>query len=151
MKKRISYHVIGLYIIVAVLGIPKHSQSQLVSHHFENIDSLQKIEERTLIVFIHADWCKFCEQMKIATFQDEDLISKLNNNFYFISFDGESEKDIVFAGKKFKYAPSGNGTGVHELAAELGTIKGKTSISCDLLLEQKERNIISAQSISFRK
>jgi thioredoxin-related protein len=37
--------------------------AQLQSISFEEIDSLQRIEKKT-IVFIQTDWCQFCHAMK---------------------------------------------------------------------------------------
>ena len=96
--------------------------SQLKTATFEQIDSLRKVQKKHVVVFIHTDWCKFCQQMERTTFTDESVISKLNDHFYYVSFDAESQQKITFNGHGFRFKPSGNHTGVHELAVALGTM-----------------------------
>ncbi len=63
--------------------------------------------------------------MKNTTFQNNEMINTLNNNFYFIDLDAETKEDINYKNYIFRYKPTGTNTGVHELAEQLGTIKGK--------------------------
>ena len=57
--------------------------------------------------------------MQNSTFKNEEVIQKLNDNFYFISFDAEDKNDITFKNHTFKYKPKGRNSGVHELAEAL--------------------------------
>lgn len=101
--------------------------AQLKTHHFQQIDSLQKREQRPVVVFIHTDWCRYCQAMKNTTFKDEKVISLLNDSFYFIDFNGEEKRNIPFNGQSFAYKPYGVNTGVHELAEYLGNKDGRLS------------------------
>ncbi|MFT6871203.1 MAG: thioredoxin-related protein [Roseivirga sp.] len=94
---------------------------------FETLDRLQKSVPKPVIVFLHAPWCKFCENMKQTTFQNPQIKKTLSEDFYLVSFDGESKEDVTFLGNTFKYKPSGANTGVHELAELLGTKEGTLS------------------------
>ncbi|MEO8534607.1 MAG: thioredoxin family protein [Flavobacterium sp.] len=109
-------------IIIFFLSLTSTGFCQLKSIPFEAIDSLQQIQKRNIIVFIHTDWCQFCQRMKSTTFKNQEIIEKLNNEFYFIDLNAEEKKDIVFNNQVFKYRPSGNNVGVNELALQLGTI-----------------------------
>ena len=116
------------YLFIAVLlsvfaHLPATAQLKQVS--FEQLDSLLKKEDRPTLVFIHTDWCKVCQQMKQTSLKDSTIVDLLNRNFYFVSFDAETDRDINYRGQIFKYKPTGNGTGVHELAEQLGTVKGE--------------------------
>ena len=119
-----TFSVIALLCLLGI-GVDFDAKAQLVSHDFESLDSLLSVEERKVVVFIETDWCKFCQQMKNTTFQNEEVVTSLNSNFYFVRLNGESKDDITFSGHTFKYKPNGATTGVHELAEELGTIEGK--------------------------
>lgn len=111
-----------LFIIFFFFGITSTGFCQLKSRTFEEVDSLQQIQKRKIIVFIHTDWCQFCQRMKTTTFKNQEIIEKLNSDFYFIDFNAEEKRDITFNNQIFKYKPSGNNVGVHELALQLGTI-----------------------------
>lgn len=95
-------------------------QINLVS--FEQIDSLQSIEKRKTIVFIHTDWCQFCHAMKNTTFKNEEIIKELNDTFYFIDFNAEEKRTVIFNKTTFQFKPTGNNSGTHELAIALGTV-----------------------------
>lgn len=92
--------------------------------NFEALEQLQKEEPRPVIVFLHAPWCKFCENMKQTTFNNPEIKKILSEEYYFVSFDGESTEDVTFLGKTFKYKPTGANTGIHELAEQIGTKNG---------------------------
>ncbi len=95
---------------------------QLKIYQFEQLDSLQNVESRTIIVFIHTDWCKFCQAMKSKTFTDSILIKRINSKFYFIDFNAESQKDIYFKEKYFKSNSTKFNPDIHDLAIELAIV-----------------------------
>ncbi len=100
-----------------------HAQLQTVS--FAQLDSLQTVEQRHVVTFIHTDWCKYCLQMRHTTLNNDSVISVLNTLFYFIDLNAESKNDITYGGYEFTFKPTGSDTGVHELAEQLGMINGK--------------------------
>lgn len=96
------------------------------SYPFGQLDSLQQIEARNVVVFIHTDWCKFCAAMEHTTLIKPEVVQLLNEKFYFISLDAEYNQEIVFLDKVFSYNARGS-SGVNELAEALGTVDGKLS------------------------
>ncbi len=101
--------------------------SQIKTYQFEQIDSLQKNEQKTIAIFIHTDWCKYCQAMKNITFKNDSIINTLNDHFYFIDLNAEEKRKIVFNNHTFKYKPTGTNTGLHELADQLATIDNKVA------------------------
>ncbi|MBB4800942.1 thioredoxin-related protein [Flavobacterium nitrogenifigens] len=136
-----------LILFIFFFGISATGFGQLKSHSFEEIDSLQQIQKRKIIVFIHTDWCQFCQRMKTTTFKDKEIMDKLNSDFYFIDFNAEEKRDIIFHKQTFKYLPSGNNVGVHELALQLGTTNNQ--IVYPVLCVLNEKNEIIFQYSSY--
>lgn len=130
-----------LYLIIFFFGITSTGFCQLKSRSFEEVDSLQQIQKRKIIVFIHTDWCQFCQRMKATTFKNQEIIEKLNSDFYFIDFNAEGKQDITFNKQTFKYKPSGNNVGVHELALQLGTINNQIAYPVLCVLNEKNEII----------
>ncbi|MET3028853.1 thioredoxin family protein [Flavobacterium sp. UW10123] len=130
-----------LVLFIFLFGITSTGFCQLKSRTFEEVDSLQQIQKRKTIVFIHTDWCQFCQRMKATTFKDQEIIEKLNSDFYFIDFNAEEKRDITFANHTFKYKPSGNNVGVHELALQLGTINNQIAYPILCVLNDKNEII----------
>lgn len=134
-------------ILFIFLGITSTGFSQLKSNSFEEIESLQQIQKRKIIVFIHTDWCQFCQRMKNTTFKIQEIIQKVNSNFYFVDFNAEEKRDITFNKHTFKYQPSGNNVGVHELALQLGTQNNQ--ILYPILCVLNEKNEIIFQYSNY--
>ncbi|KUJ61119.1 thioredoxin [Flavobacteriaceae bacterium CRH] len=136
-----------LFLIFFFFGITSTAFCQLKSISFEEVDSLQQIQKRKIIIFIHTDWCQFCQRMKNTTFKNQEIIEKLNSDFYFIDLNAEEKRDIMFNNQTFKYKPSGNNVGVHELALQLGTMNNQ--IVYPVLCVLNERNEIVLQYNSY--
>jgi thioredoxin-related protein len=111
-----------LLLLLLLFWVIPSGFAQLNLVAFEQIDSLQNIKKKKVVVFIHADWCQFCYVMKNTTFKNESIIRELNDNFYFIDFNGEEKRTIFFNKATFKFKATGTNSGIHELAIQLGTI-----------------------------
>ena len=131
-----------LVLIIFFLGIVSTGFCQLKSRTFEAIDSLQQIQKRKIIVFIHTDWCQFCQRMKSTTFKNQEIIDILNSDFYFIDLNAEEKRDISFNNQVFKYQPSGNNVGINELAIQLGTINNQIVYPVLCVLNDKNEIIL---------
>lgn len=105
--------------------VQKPSSVALNRYQFEQLDSLMQIQPKPVAIFLHAPWCRYCRQMEQTTFKKQEVVQQLNEQYYFISFDGESQEDILFQAKTFVYKPNGRYSGTHELAYALGGIKGE--------------------------
>lgn len=136
-----------LFLYIFFFGITSTGFCQLKSSTFEDIDNLQQIQKRKIIVFIHTDWCQFCQRMKQTTFKSQEIIDKLNSDFYFIDLNAEEKRVITFNNQTFKFKPSGNNVGVHELALQLGTINKQ--IVYPVLCVLNEKNEILLQYNSY--
>ncbi|MCR4033074.1 MULTISPECIES: thioredoxin family protein [Flavobacterium] len=126
-----------LILFILFFGITSMGFCQLKSRTFEEVDSLQQIQKRKIIVFIHTDWCQFCQRMKTTTFKNQKIIQKLNSDFYFIDFNAEEKREVRFHNQTFAYKPSGNNVGVHELALQLGTINNQIVYPVLCVLNEK--------------
>ncbi|WP_162056500.1 thioredoxin family protein [Pontibacter pamirensis] len=118
-------------LVMVLVGITilqfQPAVAQPNSFAFGQLESLQKAERRPVVVFISTDWCRYCSRMKLSTFRDEQVVKLLNTSFYFVFLNAEEKNDISFHGHTFRYRPTGNGTGVHELAEQLGSVDGRLS------------------------
>ncbi|MFK7806843.1 MAG: thioredoxin family protein [Saprospiraceae bacterium] len=112
------------------------SQEQLQQISFSNLENLMEKESRPIAVFLHADWCKFCRNMEQTTLRKSTVIELLNENYYYLPFDGEQKEVLTFRGHKFHYQPNGRNSGTHELAASLGTIDGVLAYPTFVILNE---------------
>jgi thioredoxin-related protein len=130
------------WIMVVFLVLTTTAYSQLKSRSFEVVDSLQQLQKRKVIVFIHADWCSFCQTMKQTTFKNKGIIESLNSDFYFVDFNGEDKRDIAFNKQVFKFRPTGINVGAHELAMQLGRVNKQLVYPVLCVLNEKNEIIL---------
>lgn len=112
-----------LSLLLLFTSLVAYSQPNVQA--FAQMDSLQVAEPRPMVVFLHADWCRYCQHMQQTSLRDPEVVELLNEKFYFLSLDAESEEPITFSGHEFAFQASGNGTGTHALASALGSVDGK--------------------------
>lgn len=93
--------------------------AQTSTYTFEALDSLQKIEPKPVVVFIHTDWCKVCDLMDHSAIQTKKVAKILNESFYYVPLNAEDKNPITFNNHTFKFKYTGATTGVHELAVSL--------------------------------
>lgn len=90
--------------------------------------------------------------MKKTIFENQKIISILNETFYFITLNREEKEDITFLGKTFVYQPAETHTGNHELADALASKKGIVSCPTSVFLNSKfEIELQFAAYISSKK
>jgi thioredoxin-related protein len=135
----------NLYLMLLLCCAIPTGFAQLRSVSFEEIDSLQGIEKRKTIVFIQTEWCQFCHAMKNTTFKNEEIIKELNTGFFFVDFNAEEKRTVVFNKTSFHFKPTGNTSGTHELAIALGTINKQLSFPV-LCVLNSENEIIFQHS-----
>lgn len=114
MKKR-------LFILLIFFWAIPSGFAQLKTHTFEEAEQLAVKKPKPFVIFTHTSWCKYCKLMENSTFKNPEIISILNDSFYFVTLDAEDKKNITFNKHSFQYKPTGTNTGIHELATALAT------------------------------
>ena len=138
--------VIGKYIATALLCISCFGVNGQTAR-FEALEDLQRAEKRIVLVLIQTSWCKYCHSMKHSILNNPQISKLINRKFYFVVLDGEEKQAIKFAGRIFRFKPTGQNTGVHELAFELGNINGQVSYPAICFLNS--RNEIVYQNSGY--
>ena len=116
-----------VFIVLFSVALIPSGFAQLKTYTFEQIDSLQRIQNRKIIVFIHTDWCKYCQAIKNSTFKNKEIIKNLNENFYFLTLNAEEKHNITFNGRNFTFKTNGTTTGIHELTYELANVNNQVA------------------------
>lgn len=140
----------SLMSVVFVLLITLTVRAQNKPVQFEELKALQTIEPRPVVVLISTDWCKYCHAMQNTMLRNIRISPLLSTKFYTVFLNAEERKDIIFAGREFKFR-----SGVNELARELGTVNGKVSYPTLCILNAKNEIIyqydgfLSAQTMEY--
>ena len=55
-------------------------------------------EPRSVFVDVYTDWCGWCKKMDKSTFQDAEVVKYVNENYYAVKLDAESNNIVTFNG-----------------------------------------------------
>ncbi len=111
--------VLSCFLLMSfVLNNDVELADEIKWYTWEEAIELNEENPKKLFVDVYTDWCGWCKKMDKSTFQDEDIVKYMNDNFYPIKLNAEQKEDIVYKGHTFKFVPNGR-RGYHELAASL--------------------------------
>lgn len=133
-----------LVLVSAVFGYIPGKGSRLNIYMPGQADSLRHAEARHLVFWVHTGWCRYCQAMQSTTFKDDNVRELLNRRFWFVMFDAEDPQDIRFNGQVFRFRPSGEGTGIHELAEWLAAGERGVSFPAFCILDTNAEIIFRA-------
>lgn len=139
------------YILLISFWAHQSVVAQLQTYTFEESEKLAKENPKPFVVFIHTSWCNYCRMMENSTFKNEEVITLLNNKFYFVDFNAEEKTKIEFNNTFFVFKPHGSSSGVHELALQLGTTNGQISYPTLCILNAKKEIIFQYNSFMNAK
>lgn len=128
-------------LFLLLLLIPNFGFSQIKTTAFSDVENLQKVRQKPVIVHIYTNWCSVCKIESFKLNKNKELVKMISENFYFINFEAEKTKETInFQGKEFNYLPNGN-AGIHELALALSKNKNQPVYPLWIILD-KNQNLI---------
>lgn len=103
---------------------------------FEQLeDSLAQTPKKIFIDF-YTDWCRYCRKMDKAVFTQSKVIQLLNEDYYAIRFDAETEEAVIFSGRTFINNQIGKTrTPLHQIAQLLALQKGQFTAPTLVILD----------------
>lgn len=105
-----------LYCFLFFLCSINYSKAQeLNTYTFKEVEQLQENEKRNVIIFVSTSWCKYCKITEKTILKDKEVISKLNNDYYFIILEADKKDRIEFKNKIYNFKPSGINLGYNEI------------------------------------
>jgi len=121
MKKGIF---LALILIAGTVNLSFAQENVVKWYTIEEALELNKIQERKIFIDVYTDWCGWCKKMEATTFTHPAIAKILNEQFYAVRFDAETNDTINFAGQKFINEGNRNRS-PHQLAVAL--LQGKMS------------------------
>lgn len=94
---------VTLLILAAVVSVVNGQSPEDSSFDWISLEQAQKAasqDGKTIMVFVEAEWCGFCKQMKREVFPKEAIRSLVQKYYHTVAIDLESHQDILFNGKQ---------------------------------------------------
>ena len=99
---------------------------------FHQLSDSMAVQTRPIFISIYTTWCPYCRLLEKRTYQDAQVITFVNQNFYALQLNAEGKEPISFAGQTYTFQPNGNNTGIHQLALLL--VKGSSGTAYPTLV-----------------
>jgi thioredoxin-related protein len=127
-----------IYILLILFCLPIFGAAQSYSRSIDKIDSLLAVNQKPILLFFTADWCKYCKAMESEVFSDDLIFSIVENEFYFFHVKDDLKNKISFNGDQYQFIPTGIEKGYHEFAEEFATIENNISYPTLTILWNEE-------------
>ena len=125
MKNLISLITFISLLFIATISVNGQSNEKINWISFNQLNDSLKVNPKKVFVGFYADWCLYCKEMDRTTFQDDDVIKELNENYYAVKMDIETEEKITFGNQTFVNKRVKKVNPVHEIALLLASRKNK--------------------------
>jgi thiol-disulfide isomerase/thioredoxin len=131
-------------IALFLMLVPCFYLSQMKTGTFSDLEVQQKENPKPVVIHLYTDWCAVCKIESYRLSKDKELVSMMNDYFYFINFEAEKMKEkIHFQNQDFEYLQNGN-SGIHELALALSKNKNQPVYPLWVFLD-KHQNLVYYQ------
>ena len=117
-----------------------HAQKEQINWiSFEQLEDSLNVKPKKILISFYADWCSYCKKMDKVAYQDEKVISMIQNDYYAVKMNAESRDTIVFEGKKFFNEEIGKQRNpIHQIPLLLASRKNYPfSLPVTILLDEK--------------
>ena len=125
MNTKISFLLISLLFFAATTNFYGQQKEGINWISFTQLNDSLKVHPKKVFINFYADWCVYCKEMDRTTFQNKEVIKRLNENYYAVKMNIETEEKIIFGGQTFVNNRIKKVNPVHEIALLLASRKNK--------------------------
>lgn len=115
--------IIILISISLLLGSAVKSQEnntvKVQWYTFEEALQLQQQAPKKIFIDVYTDWCGWCKKMDKTTFKQQAIAEILNEKYYPVKFDAESDAPVEFMERSFTNPRPGVSRSTHQLTYAL--------------------------------
>jgi thioredoxin-related protein len=107
---------------------------------FEALEDSLAVQPKKVFIDFYTDWCSYCRKMDKKVFTNPEVIELLNEEYYAVRFNAESEKMITFSGQQLVNDQIGRfRTPIHQIARLLALREGKFVAPTLVILDETFR------------
>ena len=138
MISKISFLLISLLYFATTTNMHGQQKDQINWISFNQLNDSLKVHPKKVFVNFYAYWCVYCKEMDRTTFQNKEVIKRLNEKYYAVKINVETEEKIIFGGQTFVNNRIKKVNPVHEIALLLASRKNKPfSLPAYLVFNEK--------------
>jgi thioredoxin-related protein len=132
----ISYSFVTISLLLCgTLSAQKAESVRWLS--FEELEDSLAAKPKKVFIDFYTDWCIYCRKMDQTVFTNSRVIEKLNDQFYAVRFNAETDTAIIFGGRLFINDQIGKTrTPVHQITQLLALREGRFVAPTLVLLDE---------------
>lgn len=89
-------------ILLLLFALSSRAQEREISWiSFEQLEDSLAVKPKKVLISFYTDWCVYCKKMDAAAFQDPEVVSTLQEQYYAVKMNAESQDTIVFDGVRY--------------------------------------------------
>lgn len=102
MKKVKLIFVVAVIAITALsCFVPAKEKINWIS--MKELNEVYYKNPKPVLIDIYTSWCGWCKEMDRTTYKNEKLAAYINEHYYAVKFDAESEEHFTFNKKEYGY------------------------------------------------
>ena len=137
----ISCLIVSFYFLCTSLKAQEMETVQWIS--FEALEDSLAVKPKKVFIDFYTDWCTYCRIMDKSVVTKPQVVETLNDGYYAVRFNAESEYTVNFGGQAFINDQIGKSrTPLHQIAQLLALRKGNF-VAPTMIVLDKEFKVIS--------
>ena len=125
MKSKITLITMVLLTFNTITKVDGQLKKKINWISFNQLNDSLQVNPKKVFVGFYADWCVYCKEMDRTTFKNDEVIKELNENYYAVKMNIESDEKITFGDQIFFNKRAKKMNPVHEIALLLASRKDK--------------------------
>lgn len=105
-----------LIILLLLFTLNAVSQESIKWMSFEEAVAATQKNPKKIFIDVYTDWCGWCKKLDATTFKDPELVKYMNEKYYAVKLDAETQDTINFAGTAYVNPNPGVKRSTHQLA-----------------------------------
>lgn len=91
-------------VVLGLLTIPQSfaQESEAINWlTFEQLEAALEEQPKKVFIDFYTDWCTYCRKMDKVVFTNPEVIQLLNEDYYAVRFNAETDAVVSFGGSEF--------------------------------------------------
>ena len=105
---------------------------------FEELEDSLAVKPQKVFIDFYTQWCTYCRKMDKTVFTNPEVIDLLNEEYYAVRFDAETDSSITFSGQVLVNDQIGRSrTPIHQITQLLALREGRFVAPTMVVLDEE--------------